>query len=239
MKTWLLNTWQGLNKKTIGTKAYWNIALQNRTSLTDMLPLISRHINGKTLDIGAGELAWKALLQKYSREYFSSDVTVLNNQLDVVFDATKPFPFQDGSFDSLFCHSVLEHTPSPWRAFAEFYRILSHDGKIVLSVPFIFYLHGAPHDYFRFTKFGIAKLAEENGFNVEYCATSGGIIHFILNIPSIVLSSIFSSLHLSLLIPPATRALTALARFVDSRVDPQGLFAMNILVVLGKKQNTH
>lgn len=237
MFNWLFNYWQRLNRSTIGTKAYWGIALQNRSALLDTLPVIEKHIRGRTLDIGAGDLAWKSLLVKHCSRYIGSDVARVNKDLDVVFDVTRPFPFRDGSFDSLFCQSVLEHTAEPWRAFAELRRVLSDTGEIVLSVPFLFYLHGAPHDYFRFTRFGVRRLAEDNGLAVEYLKGTSGIFHFLLNIPSIVISSALFFLRVPFLIPLFSRLFSFVARFCDSKVDPQGLFSMNILVVLRKAQN--
>jgi len=231
---WLAKSWQRLNDATIGKESYWTIAVQNYSIYRDTCPLIGRHIGGNTLDVGAGNLAWKQALQTRCASYVSSDFTIVNQQLDLVFDVTRPFPLKSGSFDSLFCHSVLEHTVRPWDAFAELHRVLDDGGTLLLSVPFIFYLHGAPFDFFRFTRHGITRLAEDAGFRVESLVLNGGMFHFILNMPSVIISSLFFSLHCAFLIPIVTKLLSACARFLDSKLDKAGIFAMNIVCVLKK-----
>ncbi len=227
-------SWRRLNEKTIGTDAYWSIAVQNESIYFDTLPLAAQHIKGRTLDVGAGNLAWKRLLSRFAGSYVSSDVSVVDKRLDLVFDATQGFPFKNASFDSLFCHSVLEHTVMPWVVFKEFHRVLNRDGKLLLSVPFLFYLHGAPRDFFRFTKYGVAMLAKQAGFGVERIECSGGIFHFLLNIPSVALSALMASCRLDACIPCVTKILRKTAQLLDRIFDPHGMFALNIICVLRK-----
>ncbi len=231
----LARQWRRLNEKTIGSDAYWTIAVQNSSVFHDTQPLVEEYIQGKTLDIGAGNLAWKPLLSSFTDSYISCDLSIINRQQDLVFDATKSFPLKSASFDSLFCHSVLEHTAMPWAVLHELYGVLKSNGVLLLSVPFIFYLHGAPFDYFRFTKFGVSRLAKEAGFTIEKMKLSGGICHFLINIPSVILSTILAFCRLTACIPPVTKILLKCAQFLDRRFDPQGLFAMNIICVLRKK----
>lgn len=67
-------------------------------------------------------------------------------------------PFRDGEFDIVLCLSVLEHLKEPARAILEIRRVLKMNGKIIVSVPFLFPIHDAPNDYWRFTKFGLKEL---------------------------------------------------------------------------------
>jgi SAM-dependent methyltransferase len=226
--------WQKLNQETIGTKEYWTIAVQNYSIYKDTKNLIKNYIFGRTLDIGAGSLAWKTLLNRSAAKYNCSDYSVTHKDLDMVFDVTKPFPVKSNSYDSLFCHSVLEHTPEPWKAFDEFHRILKKNGVLLISVPFIFYVHGAPYDFFRFTKYGMVQLAEKAGFKVEKLVLSGGMMHFLFNMPSVVLSTLLFAVHLSFLIKPLTKMLTFIASLFDTILDRQKIFTMNIVLVLRK-----
>ncbi len=234
MANWLSKNWERLNAATIGSLAYWAIAVQNWSIYRDTKPLIERHIRGRALDVGAGALAWKNAIASCAGSYRSSDFSVVHPDLDLVFDVTRPFPLRDGVFDSLFCHSVLEHTMRPWDAFEELYRVLAKEGTLILSVPFIFYLHGAPHDYFRFTRYGVADMAKKAGFRVETIVSSGGMCHFILNMPSVVIAALLFSLHCTFLIYPLTKFLASCARFLDSHLDPGAMFGMNIVCVLKK-----
>lgn len=75
-------------------------------------------------------------------------------------------PFVENEFDTVLCVSVLEHLEDPRKAIAEMHRVLKPGGKIIISVPFLFPIHDAPGDYWRFTKYGLRNLFSE-GWNIE------------------------------------------------------------------------
>ena len=79
--------WRQLNEKTIGTREYWQIALQNLSALKSMEPLISRYCRGSVLDVGAGKLAWKQILIPHVTRYYSADRFFETANLDMLFDA--------------------------------------------------------------------------------------------------------------------------------------------------------
>lgn len=230
----LARAWHDLNAATIGTEQYWWIALQNAVFYRDMEPLVARFVRGRTLDVGAGRLAWRNLLTSHSDFYVSSDLVPVHPELDVIFDVTGPFPFADYTFDTVFCCSVLEHVPEPWNALQEMWRVLRPKGVLILSVPFIFYLHGQPHDYYRFTGYGAAYLAKRAGFCIEEAVVSGGVGDLVFNLPSILLSSAFARVGLYRLIPPTTRFWKAMADGSRNFVGGKHLLAMNHLMVLRK-----
>lgn len=232
--SFLGTSWQRLNERTIGSDRYWTIALQNAALYADTKPLVARYAHGRVLDLGAGKLAWRRLLRRYCARYVSSDLTREHSDLDIVFDATKTYPFESGSFDTIFCHSVLEHCREPWDAFSEMWRVLTPGGVAIVSVPFVFYLHGQPYDYYRFTRYGLEYLAERAGFEVQEIVVDGSMGHLILNVPSVVMSSLLSAVGLGSLVPTATRFWLFFARGLGGRLDRDGLFAMNHIVVLRK-----
>ena len=57
----------------------------------------------------------------------------------------------DASFEMVLCTEVLEHLPEPQRAIDEMFRVLVPGGQLLLTTRFLFPIHDAPHDYFRFT----------------------------------------------------------------------------------------
>src|SRR5208337_4573557 len=69
----LAQAWRRLNTNTVGTDGYWWIGLQNAAFYRDMAPLIAGHARGRTLDVGAGRLAWRSLLMQHVASYFSGD----------------------------------------------------------------------------------------------------------------------------------------------------------------------
>lgn len=70
-------------------------------------------------------------------------------------------PFPDNHFDNILCISVLEHLVEPQKAITEMQRVLKKNGKIIVSVPFLFPIHDAPNDYWRFTKYGLQILFKD------------------------------------------------------------------------------
>jgi SAM-dependent methyltransferase len=235
MKFSLTEEWKKLNLKTIGSELYWHIALQNESALYDTVPLIKTYVKGTTLDLGAGKLAWRKHISKQARYYISADYIKEHKDLNLLMDATKPFPLGDSTFDTVFCYSVLEHTPAPWLILPEIYRVLKNNSYAILSVPFIFYLHGAPYDYYRFSRFGISKLASEAGFTVSKTVLNGGLFHFLLNLPSILISSFLHCCSCHFLIPFSSRIFMKVAQLIDRLLDPDGNFTMNVILVLKKE----
>ena len=67
----------------------------------------------------------------------------------------------DASFEVVLCTEVLEHLPEPQRAIDEIFRVLAPGGHLVLTTRFLFPIHDAPHDYFRFTKYGLRHLLRQ------------------------------------------------------------------------------
>lgn len=65
---------------------------------------------------------------------------------------------RDGAFAVVLCTEVLEHLPEPQRAIDEMFRVLEPGGELLLTTRFLFPLHDTPHDYFRFTKYGLRHL---------------------------------------------------------------------------------
>ena len=64
----------------------------------------------------------------------------------------------DATFDTVLCTEVLEHLPEPQKAVDEMYRVLRPGGELLLTTRFLFPIHDAPHDYFRYTKYGLRHL---------------------------------------------------------------------------------
>jgi len=75
-------------------------------------------------------------------------------------------PFKDGEFDVVLCMSVIEHLEEPLVVIKEMRRVLKNGGKIIISVPFMFPIHEAPNDYWRFTKYGLRYLFRD-GWEIE------------------------------------------------------------------------
>jgi len=107
------------------------------------------------LDAGSGDPAW---------DYSNLDI---RGHLESI-------PLRARSVDHILCLVVLEHTRDPRCVLAEFSRVLKPGGTLVMIVPFLWEEHQPPHDYFRFTRYGIRALLEPLPFRVTLLRPMGG-----------------------------------------------------------------
>lgn len=150
-----------------------------RTRLHDLLKeTIARHVRGRCLDAGTGRGPFRELLRELADEVVAVDVAERPG-VDHVADVQSLPIFPDASFDSLICSQVLEHVPRPWDAFAEFARVLKPGGSAVISVPHLSMLHELPHDYYRYTEFGLRSLSACVRLEAESLKATGGLICFL------------------------------------------------------------
>ena len=107
---------------------------------------------GLTLDIGAKTGPYA--------DWFPNRVSLdieARDGIQIVSDA-QALSLADEVFDVVLCTEVLEHLPEPQRAIDEMYRVLKPGGRLLLTTRFLFPIHDAPHDYFRYTKYGLRHL---------------------------------------------------------------------------------
>ena len=131
------------------------------------------YAGGRLLDVGCGT--------KPYREFFGADEHVgidwgnSLHRLDAEhIGSAEELPFPDDSFDTVLCTEVIEHLRHPARAVGEMARVLKPGGHLILTAPFIHGLHEVPHDYFRFTGFGLCSLVEDVNLSVVLLKTRGG-----------------------------------------------------------------
>ena len=138
-----------------------------RRGLLKSIKALGREISGKTLDVGCGTKPY----EKYFNcsEYVGLEIeTTLNKELknaDYFYDG-KTFPFKNEEFDSIVTNQVLEHVFNPVEFLAEINRVLKKDGKLLLTVPFVWDEHEQPYDYARYSSFGLKSLLEKHGFKI-------------------------------------------------------------------------
>lgn len=138
-----------------------------RRGLLKSIKELGKEITGKTLDVGCGTKPY----EKYFNcsEYIGLEIeTTLNIELkkaDYFYDG-KRFPFGNSEFDSIVTNQVLEHVFNPDEFLYEMNRVLKMDGKLLLTVPFVWDEHEQPFDYARYSSFGLKSLLERHGFKI-------------------------------------------------------------------------
>lgn len=135
----------------------------------------------RLLDAGAGEGRFRACFAQ--QRYIGVDLAIGSatwdyGALDAVADLAC-LPLADATFDAVLCIQTLEHVPEPARVLAELARVLRPGGRLYLSAPQSWHQHQKPHDYFRYTSFGLRYLIEKAGLQVEAMQALGGYFWFL------------------------------------------------------------
>ena len=157
-------------------RAYLSPAISSLTRA--LVPRLRAVAHGRFLDVGSGTMPFRAEVAGLVDEYRSLDVQERVGGVDFIADVMDMAPVDSGSFDVVLCSQVLEHVNDPARALAEIHRVLAPGGRLVLTVPFLSRLHEVPHDYFRYTEFGLRHLLAGAGSRVESVDAAGSLASF-------------------------------------------------------------
>lgn len=150
--------------------------------ITDLIASIydenlREHARGKLLDLGCGSVPLYATYKDRVSEIVCVDWgNILHGAeyLDLHCDLTGPLPLADGSFDTIILSDVLEHIPEPAHLWTEMSRVLSKGGKLLLNVPFYYWIHEQPHDYYRYTEYALRRFVESSGLKLIHLSPIGG-----------------------------------------------------------------
>jgi len=148
-----------------------------------------KYIRGKTLDVGSGDQYYKEILRGTFSTYVSLDKVEYwgpdntNPPPDIAGDAEN-IPLTDGEFDSALLIEVLEHCLEYQKVLDETSRILKQDGYLLMTVPFLIWVHGAPYDYFRYTRNTLPIILQRAGLSIvelKNTCGAGGVVASLLN----------------------------------------------------------
>ncbi len=160
-------------------------------------------VNGLSLEFGATDKKNKTFsnfIRGHSKFEYSNIKP--NKKLNIFYsDLTKKLKIKSNKYNNVLLFNVLEHLPEYRIALSQINRILKKKGKIIGSTPFIYQIHGAPKDYFRFTKeFFEFELKKQkfNNIKVQYLGNGPFTACYSLIYPYLRFLPIFS--HLVLLI---------------------------------------
>jgi SAM-dependent methyltransferase len=129
---------------------------------------IAPRFEGRLLDVGCGACPYRDLFRKithYTGLEIDTPAARALGRADAFYDG-KELPFPDASCDVVLCSQVLEHVFDPAAFLAELRRVLTDSGTLILTVPLLWDEHEQPHDYGRYTSFGLAHLLGQAGFGI-------------------------------------------------------------------------
>ena len=141
-------------------------------------------VKNRLLDLGCGEKPFASIYNKIANESVGLEVeTTLHNQsqVDFFYDGEN-LPFGKEEFDIVFSTEVMEHVKNPEKYLDEIYRVLTPNGIAVITVPFFVPLHEKPHDYYRYTEFGLIHLVTKSKFQLLKIEVFGDYIGVMISL---------------------------------------------------------
>jgi SAM-dependent methyltransferase len=143
----------------------------------------------RLLDAGAGECQYKPLFA--AQRYVSIDAGVGDASWDYLrldcVGVLNQLPFKSDSFDAVLCTQTLEHLEWPRKSVQEFYRVLKPGGRLYLTAPMAHKEHQRPHDFFRYTSFGLQSICRHAGFGDVSIAPFGGLfVRWAYELPNVL-----------------------------------------------------
>jgi len=163
---------------TIGSLDFYWV----KKSILEAIKKSLSKFEGTLLDIGCGQQPYRSLLvspPSSVKIYIGLDLEGINYGgegalvPDLRWDG-KVIPLGDATIDTVFATEVFEHCPDPVQVFNEIYRVLRPGGQLFFTVPFLWPIHDAPFDYYRYTPFALECFLEQAGFKDILMEALGG-----------------------------------------------------------------
>ncbi len=148
---------------------------------------IRLHARGRLLDAGCGDVPYFGLYQERVTEVVCVDWPGSSHgrrHVDAWVDLNAPLPFDADRFDTVLLADVLEHIARPADLVSELARVLAPGGTSLIMVPFLYWVHEAPHDYYRYTEHALRRLCGDSQLRVMSLQAYGGYPDVLLDLAS-------------------------------------------------------
>lgn len=142
--------------------------------LKEQLRLVPDSARGALLDLGCGGQPYRHLYRALFKQSVAGDYCV-RSRIDARLNICA-LPFRSEVFDAVILSEVIEHVDDPVQALSEVRRVLKKGGLLFLTWPFMHPLHELPHDYTRYTEFGMSRLLDKTGFELETLSRRGDLM---------------------------------------------------------------
>ena len=143
-------------------------------SIRELIDELPDRPGASAVDIGADRSPYRTLLESRGYSVRTLDIDPASGA-DLV-GTIEETGLEDASVDLVLCTQVLEHSRSPWLGIREVARILKPEGRIIFTVPHVWFYHPQPADSWRFTQEGCVRLCEEGGLRPLVLLAQGGTV---------------------------------------------------------------
>lgn len=165
------------------------MASSTRKQLEEWLKTVDVKAN-HVVDVGGSQLPVKGRTRRWEVDEYTildlGEPHETKQEASVYHDLNQPSNLGDSDFwhyQIAFCLEVFEYVYNPVEAMKTLNKLLELGGTLYISFPFIYPTHNPQeNDYLRYTEFGVRKLLEVGGFEIEELFyrtdTYGGLIEF-------------------------------------------------------------
>jgi len=158
----------------------WHTRLYDQ-ALCDALWSERARVHGVVVDLGCGMKPYQSWLGAAAERWLGFDLpaSVSGTPRADAFATGTSVPLRDATADCVLSTQVIEHVAQPFAVVAEAARLLKPGGALLLSARQAQWLHEEPHDYFRYTKYGLTELARSAGLTPLRVVPFGGAVALI------------------------------------------------------------
>ncbi len=128
---------------------------------------------GVVLDIGGRDRGVFEKPKDKVRQWIFADLEKKHDP-DMILDVADMKEVEDQSIDVIEASSLFEHVYKIDRGLEECYRVLKNEGKVVITVPFLYPIHADPDDFQRWSWSKWKRDLIELGFSIEVMEIMGG-----------------------------------------------------------------
>lgn len=153
---------------------------------------IAEHASGRLADLGCGKVPLYGMYRDKVADVACIDWPGSlhgSQHIDMFADLNTLLDLESDSFDTIIATDVIEHLHTPQALFSSVHRALRRGGKLIVGVPFLYWIHEAPHDFHRYTRFALEKMAHDAGLVMISITPFGGAPEVLSDIATKALAS--------------------------------------------------
>jgi SAM-dependent methyltransferase len=163
----------------MGRSRYQDLSAVTRSRIEVTEALIAAHARGRVLDVGCGHMPFRESVLRHADSYEGLDIEPRVEGVTYISDAVAMTGVPRAAFDTVLCLEVLEHVPDPRGVLDSIAQVLRPGGVLILTAPHLSRLHEEPHDYYRYTGYGLRALSAAVGLEVVAISQHAGVLSFL------------------------------------------------------------
>lgn len=144
---------------------YYLWASYRRKRLDKLQDLYKNYYSGIVLDIGGRNRGRFIKPKDKVEKWIFADVEKKHNP-DILLNVENMYQVDSQSVDVVNAIELFEHVEKPENGLDEISRVLKENGKLFLSMPFLYGLHSDPYDFQRWTEYKLKLELEKRGLHI-------------------------------------------------------------------------